>query len=43
MTVIGSGLAIFPFIFYSMLGLGNTKFDFNVKVSPYGVIKEGEN
>lgn len=37
------GLTILPFIFYPMLGLGNTKFDFNVKVSPYGVIKEGEN
>ena len=36
------GLTILPFIFYPMLGIGNAEFDNNVKVSPYGVIKEGE-
>lgn len=36
------GLTILPFIFYPILGLGNTNFDNYVEVSPYGVIKEGE-
>jgi len=36
------GLTLIPFIFYPMLGFGNNHFDNNVKVSPYGVIKEGE-
>lgn len=36
------GLTILPFIFYPILGFGNATFDNNVKVSPYGVIKEGE-
>ena len=39
---IAIGLTILPFIFYPILGLGNTKFDNNIKVSPFGVIKEGE-
>lgn len=37
------GLTLLPFVFYPMLGLGSSKFDNNVKVSPYGAIKEGEN
>ena len=36
------GLTLLPFIFYPMLGFGKDVFDQNVKVSPYGVIKEGE-
>ncbi len=36
------GLTILPFIFYPMLGFGKSKFNNEVKVSPYGVIKEGE-
>ena len=36
------GLTQLPFIFYPMLGLGKSSFDRSVKVSPYGVIKEGE-
>lgn len=36
------GLTLLPFIFYPILGLGKSEFDKNVKVSPYGVIKEGE-
>lgn len=36
------GLTILPFIFYPILGFGSSKYDNNVKVSPYGVFKEGE-
>ena len=36
------GLTLLPFVFYPMLGLDKSVFDKNVKVSPYGVIKEGE-
>lgn len=36
------GLTILPFIFYPMLGFGKVSFDNNIKVSPYGVIKEGD-
>lgn len=36
------GLTILPFIFYPILGFGDSKFDNSIKVSPYGVIKEGE-
>ena len=36
------GLTLLPFIFYPMLGLGKSEFKKDVKVSPYGVIKEGE-
>lgn len=36
------GLTLLPFVFYPILGLGNSEFNKNVKVSPYGVIKEGE-
>ena len=36
------GLTLIPFVFYPMLGLGKSIYNKNVKVSPYGVIKEGE-
>ena len=36
------GLTLLPFVFYPMLGLGKSEFNKDVKVSPYGVIKEGE-
>lgn len=36
------GLTLLPFIFYPMLGFDKTEFNNSVKVSPYGVIKEGE-
>ena len=36
------GLTLLPFIFYPMLGLGKSEFNKNIKVSPYGAIKEGE-
>ena len=36
------GLTLLPFVFYPMLGLGKSEFDKEIKVSPYGVIKEGE-
>lgn len=36
------GMTLLPFVFYPMLGLGKSEFNKDVKVSPYGVIKEGE-
>ena len=36
------GLTILPFIFYPMLGFGKSELNKDIKVSPYGVIKEGE-
>lgn len=36
------GLTLLPFIFYPILGLGKSEFNNDIKVSPYGIIKEGE-
>ena len=36
------GLTLLPYVFYPILGFGKNEFDNNIKVSPYGVIKEGE-
>lgn len=36
------GLTLIPFVFYPILGFGKSEYDNNIKVSPYGVIKEGE-
>lgn len=36
------GMTLLPFVFYPILGLGKSEFNKDVKVSPYGVIKEGE-
>ena len=36
------GLTLLPYIFYPILGFGKNNFDNNIKVSPYGAIKEGE-
>ena len=35
------GMTLVPSIFYLILGFGKDKFDNKIKVSPYGVIKEG--
>lgn len=37
-----TGMTLLPFIFYPILGLGKEKFNKDIKVSPYGVIKEGD-
>ena len=36
------GMTLIPFVFYPILGFDKSVFDKNIKVSPYGVIKEGE-
>ena len=36
------GLTFLPFIFYPILGLGKSEYNKKIKVSPYGVFKEGD-